>query len=122
MSCTLQEFSGWAGDKPLERDPGERDLSRLRRKATMELSEVSVAAGSAPANISSATEKAPRMANYQWLLGFNSGSTKVLSDGLVRRFVEKPVLRLQANQTRQLVNMWCPEEEIARPRSFLKTR
>ena len=118
LSCTLQEFSGWAGDKPLERDPGERDLSRLRRKATMELSEVSVAAGSAPANISSATEKAPMMANYQWLLVLNNGLTKVLSDGLVRRFVDKPVLRLQANQTRHLVNMWCPDEDIYRPRSY----
>ena len=112
MSCTLQEFSGWAGDKPLERDPGERDLSSLRRKATMELSEVSVAAGSAPANISSTTEKAPRTANDQWLLGASSGFTKVLSDGLARCFVDKPVVRLRANQTRHLVNMWCPEDEI----------
>ena len=106
------------GDKHLDRDLGLRDLARLRRPTTMELAETSVVAGSARSNSSSASAKATRTANYQWPLGLSNGFTKVLSDGLVWSFVDKPLLRLQANQTRHLVLMWCAEEEIERPRCF----
>ena len=111
------------GDQPLDRDPGLRDLARLRRKTTMELAETFVVAGLTPEKSSSASAKAPRMANYKWLLGLNNGFAKVLNDGLVRCFVDKPLLRLQANQTRHLVYMWCPRRgDRAPPFVFEKTK